>query len=457
MNSLSAVYAALKSSHTGDPWPDVDTRLAWLESLARGIVENRTRIREAVWEDFRKPPVEADLTETIPVLLELKTARRSLRSWSEPRRLPSVFPLWGVSSRLRCRPKGVALIMSPWNYPFNLSLGPLVSSLAAGNRTVLKPSERVPHSSRLIAEIVGRFLPTDVASVVEGGPETGEQLLQLPFDHFFFTGGAAVGRLVMRAAAKHLSTVTLELGGKTPAIVDGSVDLSECAEKIVRGKFLNAGQTCIAPDYVVVHRDYFDAVTGAVLRASESLHAEVDIAGPVDDEHAARLDRLVAQAVEDGAHIHRDQNRPGGLIVVTGVPLTSSLMREEIFGPILPILRYGNTNELVGIIERNPTPLSTYVFTKNEDFAGDLATRVRTGSMCVNETLLHFVHPRLPFGGVGLSGSGRTHGKAGYLAFSDSIPTMRQNFRKGIIPLLYPATGKLQRKLRELLFRYLAR
>jgi aldehyde dehydrogenase (NAD+) len=457
MHSPADIFAHLASQHASDPWPSIDERLSWLTSLRDGMLSHRDKIQEAVWNDFRKSSAEADLTESLPVLLELKVARRNLRSWAASRRLRNTFPLWGITSRLRYRPKGVALIISPWNYPFNLSLGPLVSSLAAGNRTVIKPSERVPNSSRLIAEIVAHSLPTGVAHVVEGGPETGKELLGLPFDHFFFTGGNTVGRLVMQAAAEHFSTATLELGGKSPAIIDGTLDPQTCAEKVVRGKFLNGGQTCIAPDYVVVHHDHFNRFVDAALEASARLENELDMAAPVDADHAARLDSMLTAATGEGALIHRSETTDHGLTLVTGVRLSSRLMQQEIFGPILPVLRYRTLDELVAIIEKNPSPLTTYVFSKEDDFAETVARRIQTGTMSINETLLHFVHPRIPFGGVRRSGSGRSHGRWGFLAFSNPLPTMRQNFRKGIVALLYPPRGKLQRRLRDMLFRIFGR
>ncbi|HEY5564739.1 MAG TPA: aldehyde dehydrogenase family protein, partial [Rhodothermia bacterium] len=229
MSDPNEIFHRLRAAADTDPLPDLKTRISWLESLRSAVLNRRGEIRTAVWEDFRKSPVEADLTESVPVLLELRTALRNVASWTAPTRLRNVFPLWGLSSRLQHHPKGVVVILSPWNYPVNLSLGPLVSALAAGNRAIIKPSERVPHTSHLLASLVGDALPDHVATVVEGGAEVGAELLNLPFDHFYFTGGAGVGTEVMRAAARHLSSVTLELGGKSPAVVDGSVDLDQCA------------------------------------------------------------------------------------------------------------------------------------------------------------------------------------------------------------------------------------
>lgn len=447
------IFERMKTAVEVTPWPDIDTRVTWLRDLRRVLLENRRSIRQAVRSDFEKPEVEADVTEILPILLEIRTALHHLKSWTAPKRVRGAFPLWGLSTKIEYRPKGVVLIISPWNYPFNLTLGPLVTALAAGNRAVVKPSERVPNSSRLISEIIDRALPNDVAAVVEGDSETGGELLRLPFDHFFFTGGERVGRLVAEAAAGHLSTATLELGGKSPAVVDGTLDMTRCAEKIIRGKFLNAGQTCIAPDYVVVHDEYFDRFVEASIARAAQLERVAEIASPVDRRHARHLEDLVNDALSQGATIHGSDAGGSHLKIVTRVPLSCRLMREEIFGPILPVLRYRSREELYGILARNPTPLSTYVFSRNEEFLDWLSRKLPTGTVSVNETLLHFVHPRLPFGGVGTSGFGRSHGRTGFETFSNVLPVMRQHFARGLIPLVYPVRGRLQEMVRSLLFR----
>jgi aldehyde dehydrogenase (NAD+) len=329
--------------------------------------------------------------------------------------------------------------------------------MAAGNRVIIKPSERVPHSSRLIATLVGDALPEDVAAVVEGGPDTGADLLDLPFDHIFFTGGAAVGRQVMHAAARHLGTATLELGGKSPAIVDGSVDLDQCAEKIIRGKFMNGGQTCIAPDYVVVRDEFYDDFVKVMLAHAVRIEERTEMSALIDDRHKVRLDTMLADAVKAGAILHHSDSHRSGLTIATGVPLTCKLMQEEIFGPILPVLRYRSEEDLIGIVRTNPSPLTMYVFSNDDGLVNRLAVQLKTGSICINETLLHFVHPHLPFGGVGQSGSGRSHGRAGFETFSNPVPIMRQNARRGIIPLVYPPKGPFHDWARELLFRMLGR
>ncbi len=449
-SELKSAFESLKAAADQDPWPSVGTRREWLRSLKESLIANRARVQEAVWEDFRKPAAEADLSETLPVLLELANALRNLKSWSAPRRLRGSFPLLGISSRIQYRPKGTALIIAPWNYPINLSLGPLVASLAAGNRAMLKPSERVPNSTDVVAEIVRQSLPSDVVMVVKGGPSVGEALLDLPFDHFFFTGGSRVGRLVGEAAARHASTVTLELGGKSPAVIHESVDMPSTVEKIVRGKFLNGGQTCIAPDYVVVEETRFDAFLTDVVAMAARFAQTNRMSQSVDERHASRLAQLLSIVEAEGAVIHGAED---GIRFVTGIPLTSPLMQEEIFGPILPILRYRSEDELLGILAQNPWPLSAYVFSKDDSFVDRIATNVQTGVLVVNETLVQFVHPNVPFGGVKSSGMGRSHGKTGFETFSNLVPTVRQNLRRGILPLLYPPGGKVQEVVRKALFR----
>ncbi|MGA7307272.1 MAG: aldehyde dehydrogenase family protein [Rhodothermales bacterium] len=453
MNDPQQIFDRMRSVAAESPWPDVDTRIEWLRDLRRAILQHRGEIRNAVASDFDKSEVEADLTEIIPVLLEIRTALRNLKAWVVPKRIRTTFPLWGLTTRIQYHPKGVVLIVAPWNYPFNLSLGPLVSALAAGNRAIVKPSERVPHSSGLLSDIVRSAVPKDVVTVLQGGAEMGDRLLQLPFDHFYFTGGERVGKLVARAAATHLRTTTLELGGKSPAIVDGTLGMQECAEKIIRGKYLNAGQTCIAPDYVVVHEEHFDRFVKEALAQAARFEKATEIASPVDEAHDRRLKSLLEDALNQGAVLQPSDKEKRSLTIVTGVPLTCRLMQEEIFGPILPVLRYRGEEELMGILNRNPTPLSTYVFSRDEVFVDKLVRIFPTGSVSVNETLVHFVHPRLPFGGVGRSGFGRSHGRFGFETFSNPVPVMRQNLRRGVVPLIYPASGPLQDWMRRILYR----
>ena len=286
--------------------------------------------------------------------------------------------------------------------------------------------------------------------------EVGKHLLSLPFDHFFFTGSPEVGQIVMQAAARHHGSVTLELGGKSPAIVDESADLEAAAEKIVIGKFLNAGQTCIAPDYVMAHEIVYDEVVDILNRKCSEIPAsnESPMTGIVDDTHAARLGDMWQDARAYGAaNADGDDLDLGRVSIVTGVPLRARLMREEIFGPILPVLRFNSVDDIAGVVRGTGEPLTTYLFTKSSSFADSIERRIKTGSICRDETLLHFSHPALPFGGVGRSGFGRTHGRHGFRTLSNEVSVLRQRLRPGVLALLFPVKGELQTKVRKWLLR----
>lgn len=353
-------------------------------------------------------------------------------------------------------------MISPWNYPFTLSLGPLVSAVAAGNSVIIKPSERVPASARLISRIVEESFEPELAAVAQGGPDVGDRLLSLPFDHFFFTGGPTVGRIVMKAAADHLSSVTLELGGKTPAVVDGTVNLGRVSEQIMRAKFINSGQTCIAPDYVLAKDDVYDALVDQISSDASRYASGFDgsqraMAGIVDDQHRIHLSSLIDDARDRGVTFTGNVDLDSAVIVATGVPLSARLMKEEIFGPILPVIRYRSLDDIRRIVGQLGSPLTTYLFSSDSEWISQVSDLIKTGNICINETLLHFSHPTFPFGGVGQSGFGRAHGQAGFAAFSNLVPVMRQHFGRGIASLLYPPNGALQYRVRNWLIRYLGK
>lgn len=432
------------------------------------LMENRSRISNAVYQDFKKPQTESDISELYPVLTELRHTLAHLEEWAKPQKIDAPLTYLGTRSEVRYEPKGVCLIIAPWNFPFNLCFGPLISCLAAGNTAVIKPSELTPHTSKLIAELVREFFDEDLVTVMEGDQEVSAQLLSLPFDHIFFTGSPSVGKIVMRAAAENLSSVTLELGGKSPAIIDESASLQDAAKRIAFGKFLNNGQTCIAPDYVVVHEKvqskFIDELKlvitkmfgeNGTIRESSPNYAHV-----VNRKHFDRLNRILKDAVEKGAKIEMSGpvNAETNFIhpvVLTQVDPHALAMQDEIFGPILPVVTFRTVDQITEIINNRPKPLALYVFSNRKSFQEKMLTETSAGSVGINDCVLQFSHPNLPFGGVNNSGIGKSHGRYGFLAFSNEKPVLKQKRGFAIAYLMHPPYSKLKKKLLDLMLRWL--
>jgi aldehyde dehydrogenase (NAD+) len=347
----------------------------------------------------------------------------------------------GTKARIIPEPKGTALIIAPWNYPVGLSLGPLVSALAAGCAVVLKPSELAPASAAVIADIVGEALPEDLVRVVQGGVEVSTQLLEQPFDHIFFTGSPRVGKIVMAAAAKHLASVTLELGGKSPVIVGPGADLKKAAKMIAWGKFANAGQTCIAPDHVFVAKQ-IEAPFLAELKAAiakmygkteEAQHASRDLARIINPDHFARLTEMIAEAEAEGARpltggASKPESRYIAPTVMMGTDPSMKLEQEEIFGPVLPVIPFTDPDEVLARIEAGPKPLALYIFERDRSLIDRLRRASTSGAVGINIALAHYLHPNLPFGGIGNSGLGAAHGHYGFLAFSHERAVLENRF-----------------------------
>ncbi|CAM3386503.1 aldehyde dehydrogenase family protein [Corallococcus sp. ZKHCc1 1396] len=436
-------------------------RLARLEKLKALLLERREELADALHEDFHKPAAEVEATEILPVLLELAHVQKHLKAWMKPRRVGAPLLLAGTKSEVHPEPRGVVLILAPWNYPFHLLVSPLVAAVAAGNAVLCKPSEKTPGTARFLAQLLRDVFPADEVALVEGGPEVGEALLRLPFDHFFFTGGPRVGRRVMEAAARHLAGVTLELGGKSPVIVDASADVATAAERIVWGKFLNAGQTCIAPDHVWVHASKEEALLAGLKdalerfygKSEEARRATPDFCRMVDDGAFRRvsglMDRTVAQGarVVAGGGVHAETRYIAPTVLADVTP-EAPVMGEEIFGPLLPVLRFESLDEVVTQVRAGGKPLALYVFSQDEATVERLLTETSAGGTVVNNVVLHNVNPHLPFGGVGQSGVGAYHGEAGFKAFSHERAVVRQG-RTAFTNLFFPPyRGKAQRLAR---------
>lgn len=402
---------------------DIDFRIEQLRRLKNAIVKNEAQIMKAVKADMNKPEFEAFTSEIALCIEEISHAIKSLPQWSRPKRVRTPIMHFISSSRIITEPVGVVLIIAPWNYPFQLSIAPLIAALSAGNCAVVKPSELAPNTSAVITKILSETFDPAYVRSVEGGVETTTALLKERFDHIFFTGGTAVGRVIMEAASKHLTPVTLELGGKSPCVVEPDFPIEHAARRIVWGKFFNAGQTCVAPDYVLVHASIKDKLVAKMKDVIREFYGSdpaksKDFARIINDRHFARL----ASYLESGRVLAGGQtNAKDRYIAPTlmeGVNFDSPVMTDEIFGPILPLITYADLDEAIDVIHQRPKPLALYIFTTNRASEERVLGEVQFGGGCVNDTLIHLSTSHLPFGGVGTSGMGAYHGKAGFDLFS---------------------------------------
>ena len=454
------------------------TALRWRESTAEERIARIRKLRDAVQaaaddirraaaDDFRKPQVEVDLTELFTVISEANMAMRKLRRWMKPKRAGFTPLMAGTQGRIEYQPRGRCLIISPWNYPVNLTFCPLVLALAAGNTVILKPSEMTPNLSAVMQKIIDRTFATDEVALFQGDAEVAETLLELPFDHIFFTGAPALGKVVMAAASRHLTSVTLELGGKSPTIVDASADLKTAARNICWSKFMNNGQTCIAPDHILVHESVADAfVEMAKARLSEVYGADddarqgsPDLARIVNERHTGRIKRLLDDARTKGAHVvfggeMREEQRYIAPTLLEQVPSDAAVMQEEIFGPLLPIIRFRELDEVVERINAGEKPLALYIWARDRDRARAILDRTSSGGACVNNTVVHALHPLLPFGGVNHSGIGSTHGEFGFRSFSHARAIA--DTRIPLVQLFYPPYTSRVKSLIGLVMRWFA-
>ncbi len=400
---------------------DVDWRIAQLKKLKQAVVDYQEAIVNAVKADLGRPDFEAYFE--IASISEINYALKNLKSWVKPKKVSTGIEQFPASARIYPEPLGVVLIISPWNYPFQLMISPLVGAMAAGNCAVLKPSEIAANTSKVIADIIQKNFDPDYIAVVEGGVEISQQLLEEKFDHIFFTGGTAIGKVVMQAAAKHLTPVTLELGGKSPCIVDADVDLKHTAKRITWGKYLNAGQTCIAPDYLLVDRRIKSELLTEIKKCVKEFYGDDPAQSPdygriVSPRHFERLESLL----KEGKIVIGGQAKPEEKFiaptVLDGVSWESPVMQEEIFGPILPVLEYTDLKEAIAQINARPKPLALYIFSNDKQKQQQVLQSTSSGGLCINDTVMQVAASTLPFGGVGDSGIGNYHGRASFDAFS---------------------------------------
>lgn len=449
--------ADLRDYHESGKTKSLQSRLDSLNRMEQMIRENTDQICQALFEDLRKPKQEALISEVAVTLEEITVARKNLKKWMRPKSAKTPLALWPAKSRIFSEPLGVVLVMGPWNYPFQLVFAPIVGAIAAGNCAMIKPSELTPKTSQLIERLVREYFSPQLLRVVLGGiPETTE-LLNLKFDHIFFTGSTPVGKIVMQAAAKNLVPVTLELGGKSPVIVCEDADLDLAARRIVWGKFYNAGQTCVAPDYLYVHESVADLLTDKIKTSIRSQFGDQasespDLARIVNSRNTERLAALIDKSKVVCGGSFDVQSNYFEPTLMKNVSWDDKVMGEEIFGPILPILTFKDLSHLFALIRSKPKPLAAYFFSSSKEKQKAFVSDLSFGGGCINDLVVHLGNPFLPFGGVGDSGMGHYHGEDSFKTFSHSKSVM---IRYGFLDLSarYAPYSDWKLKLFRLLFR----
>jgi aldehyde dehydrogenase (NAD+) len=426
---------------------DVNFRIEQLKRLRQAVVAYAPRVLEALKADLGKPELEAYVTE-VGVLQEIDFALKHIRSWAKPQKVSVPAQQWPASAWIQAEPLGVVLIIGPWNYPFQLMLSPLVGAIAAGNCTILKPSELAPATSQLVADLISKTFDSHYITVVEGDVHTSQALLAEKFDHIFFTGGTAIGKIVMAAAAKHLTPVTLELGGKSPCIVDSDIHLLHTARRIIWGKFLNSGQTCIAPDYLLVNRQIKPTLLEAMVAVLKEFYGENPETSPdygriISLRHFLRLQSLLTGGKAIAGGTSNAETRYIAPTILDNVSPDDPIMQEEIFGPILPVLEYGAIEEAIALIQSHPKPLALYLFTQNQQLQERVLRETSSGGVCLNDTIMQVGISSLPFGGVGDSGIGSYHGRASFDTFSHRRSILKKPFWLDVNLRYPPYAGKL--------------
>jgi aldehyde dehydrogenase (NAD+) len=410
---------------------ELSTRLKHLERLERLVKQNADSVSEALYQDLRKPKTESLVSEVAFLLEEIRHTRKHLKTWVKPQKKSTPVVLLPAQSQIHFTPRGAVLIIGPWNYPFQLTLAPLVGALAAGNCAVIKPSELTPHTSQLITQLITENFPQELIQVQEGGVPETTSLLQERFDHIFFTGSTPVGKIIMSSASQHLTPVTLELGGKSPAIVCENADLDLAARRIVWGKFYNAGQTCVAPDYVCAHQSIASALVQKIksqiaAQFGSDPHKSPDLGRILNPRNFQRLAQMIeAKNVALGGQTDEDDLYIAPTLIHP-CSWEDQIMEEEIFGPLLPLLEFSDFHSLIHQINQGDHPLAAYLFSSDKSQQDYFTQRLQFGGGCINDTLVHLSHPELPFGGLGASGMGQYHGHSSFLTFSHQKSVMKR-------------------------------
>ncbi|WP_232697982.1 aldehyde dehydrogenase [Brevibacillus daliensis] len=422
MTSIQSLTDAQRKFFYSHQTKDLSFRIQSLQTLRQVIKKYEIEITEALHADLHKSEFESYSTEIGFILSEIGYTCKHLRSWASPMRVKTPLTHFGTSGWIHHDPYGVALIIAPWNYPFQLAIGPLIGAIAAGNCAIIKPSEMAPHTAAVVNKIVSEAFPPEFVAVVEGGRETSQRLLAEPFDYIFFTGSAHVGKVVMEAAAKHLTPLTLELGGKSPCIIHRDANLKVAAKRIAWGKFMNAGQTCIAPDYLLINAAIKEEFLSILINEIKGMYPDAltnsHFSHIINKNHFDRLTEMIDQEKVLTGGKSNESSLAIEPTVLDQVTWQDKVMQEEIFGPILPVLTYEHLEDAIKMVQEHPKPLALYIFSESSQVQEQIMSQLSFGGGCINDTIYHITNPNLPFGGVGNSGTGSYHGQSSFKTFS---------------------------------------
>jgi aldehyde dehydrogenase (NAD+) len=464
LDDITTAFALQKSYKTQMKNTSCEYRLNKIKKFKKVLLARKDEVNKALLSDFHKPQVETELTEIMPVISMINLLEKELSSWMKDKKIKTPLLFKGAKSWVRHEGKGNCLIIAPWNYPFQLNVYPVLTAFAAGNTCIVKPSEFTPNTNKVIGLLFEEVFSAQEVQMFEGEIDICTELLKLPFDHIFFTGSTNVGKIVMEAASKHLASVALELGGKSPVIVDKNIDIDSAAKKIIWGKLVNSGQTCVAPDYILIHSEDQDKFIDSMISHvsdfySENWKNEKDYCHIITKRHADRLNLLIEDAIDKGATV-----KAGGeyfpdekLITPTILINVSSdmkIMQEEIFGPILPVIGMESVVEMIDYINDFDNALAMYIFSEKKSNINQIMNQTVSGGVTINDTLISVGHPILPFGGAGKSGIGSYHGKYGFDEFSNHRSVMKRDFDLGTSYFYPPYTTKKEKIVSNLIQKF---
>ncbi len=448
---LDDLFLSQKNLFNQNNKSDIYKRIKKIKKIRTWIKENEKVIIDAILKDYEKPITEIYTTEFKPVISHIDHTLKNLKKWCSPKTVKTPLHLLGTRSKIYYEPKGICLIISPWNYPLNLTLNPLISSIAAGNYNIIKPSEFTPNVSELINNMISELFKNKENIVVLGDYRTGEELITLPFNHIFFTGSPKIGKKVMEAAGKNLSSVTLELGGKNHTIVDESANLKDSIEKITWSKYVNAGQTCIACNHVFIHKSIAKKFYEKITEKIEQLNTEKKFTQIVNFLHVKRINNIMSSCLKHSGEklILKDnsQNQSIRIIPIKNVSIKNPILNEEIFGPILPIIEYEEINDIIQFIKSKEKPLAIYLFSNNKKMIDLILKETSSGGVVVNDCMIQYMNPNLPFGGVNTSGIGKSGGKRTFLNFTNEKSVLIQRPGFSIAKIFYPPYTDFKKKL----------
>ncbi len=464
LGEIFSVYDAQQKNRQNIKNSSAKDRKAKLKKLIAAINEWRSKIEDAVFADLRKPKVETGYAEIYNSVAECKHAIANLDDWMAPQEVDTPLLYIGSASKIVYEPKGMALLLTPWNYPFQMPVQHLVAAVAAGCSVIIKPSEFTPHTSAVVKAMLATVFPENEVAVVEGDHTVSTELLKLKFDHIHFTGSPAVGKVVMHAAAEHLTSVTLELGGKSPVIIDETANIDAAVKKITWGKLINCGQTCIAPDYVVIHESRKDEFITKLVANIKKVFGDnpqksSDISHIINNRHFNRIKNLLNDAVHRGAKIELggqsdESDNYIAPTILSNVALDSRVMEEEIFGPILPVISYKAESEVLNLINGKEKPLALYIFSAKGSKQDFWLNNTSAGGTCINDNLVHISQPNLPFGGVNNSGIGKSFGHFGFKEFSNERAVLKALHSGSVVMPLWQPYGKIAKSLTDLMIKY---